>query len=99
MGRGLDDSCWGRGRFLGVAVAAFAGEDGGMRAEGEAGAQEMVYTIALIVSRDRYSTRTIVNKKRNINGSANRPRAPRWPDETVTVSHTNSGRRHEALDS
>jgi hypothetical protein len=34
-----------------VAVAAFAGKMG-VRAEGEAGAQETVYTIALIVSRD-----------------------------------------------
>jgi hypothetical protein len=33
-----------------------------VRAEGEAGAHEMVYTIALIISRDRDSTRTIVNK-------------------------------------
>jgi hypothetical protein len=55
MGRGLDDSCWGRGVFLGVAVAAVEGEDGGVRAEGEAGAQEMVYTIVLIVSRDNQS--------------------------------------------
>jgi hypothetical protein len=29
----------------------------------------------------------------------NGSRAPRWPDETVTVSNKNSGRRREALDS
>jgi hypothetical protein len=53
MGRGLDDSCWRRGGFLGVADEGFAGGKMGACAQrGEAGAQEMVYTIALIVSRD-----------------------------------------------